>query len=428
MSRPRVRGGAAQLVGGQDHRLTNPTPGDQESFSGELVVLVVVVVLRAGTLGLGAAETVGSGSSDHRLVVIFTLAALAGQSALTFATAAWRLRRLAAPLLSDGTAIVETVAGAAALVVVAYATPAGLRVTSSFWVEPYTVISALVLAAAVRRAAVGALGALFLTVTYLLCVLVLAPGGAQLSAAERASAWTNALSYLPFFAVGAIGFGLVRAIVGQTEALRRMLSRLSSERARVAAAASAYRVGHDIPKALLREVRRGAMGAEQLRPWAARYRDDLLDALSGDVRPVVDLRHELGALTSAFASAVALRVDLGALRADLPPGTPALLIAEAARELLNNASYHAFGYPATLTARSTPVAVEVIVHNGGPGLDPTLLRSTWARKQNTLHHLEAAGGDYQIASEPGSPAGTTVTLTWPAVSFAARGESAPGPT
>jgi signal transduction histidine kinase len=247
----------------------------------------------------------------------------------------------------------------------------------------------------------------------------------KLSSEEGATAWTNALSYLPFFAIGAIGFALLRSIVEQTDALRLLLGRLSAERARVSAAADAYRIGHDIPKALLREVRRGTLETTKLRPWAKKYRDDLLTAIGHDERPPVNLRDELDALARAFAAATTLRVDLDALQ-EVPTGAPTLLLSEAVRELLNNASYHAFGFPATLTARSSAQNVQVAVHNDGPGVDPARLTSAWARKQNTLHQLEAAGGSYQVDSSPGLPAGTTVTMTWPAALPAGRGKSAPG--
>jgi hypothetical protein len=401
------------------------SPDDKEQQVADRIILVLLAVVRAGTLLLGAAETVGSSSFRDRFVVALVMVSLAGQSAVFFLAAARRMPRPGSPTVDHRAVVVEATAGAAALVVVACATPPGLRASSSFWVEPYTVISVVVIAAVTRRAVVGALGAASLAATYLLCLLVLDQRGVHLSRAVTATAWTNALSYLPFFVIAAIGFGLVRSIAGQTQALRHMLGLLSAERARVAAASSAYRIGHDIPKALLREVRRGEMGADKLRPWAAKYREDLRAAVRGDFDPIVDVRDELDALTSAFAMAMALDVDLGALGPDLPPGTPALLVVEAARELLNNASYHRYGYPASLTARGSADSIEVAVHNEGPGLDPGVLRATWARKQNTLHQLEAAGGRYHVASSPGSPAGTTVTLTWPDAEPAAARRCAP---
>ena len=389
------------------------------------ITIALLAMLRVGTLGLGAAETLGSTIFTHPTVVTVALLALAGQTAVTFGFGLCRLRRHHTPVLGDGVALIETIAGIAALVSVAYATPPALRTTSTFWVEPYTVVSALVLAGVARRMLLGAAGATCLTVAYLVSVLAIAQSGAAMTVAARATAWTNALSYLPFFAVGALGFSLLRSVVDQTEALRRLLERLSAERARVGAAGSAYRIGHDIPKALLREVRRNVMTAEKLRPWAAKYRDDLVTALSGEERQSVDLREELVALTTAFAPAMPLRVELDEC-AEAPPGTPALLIVEAARELLNNASYHAHGYPTALTARCTCGRVEVTVHDDGPGVDPNALISTWARKQNSVHQLEAAGGSYRITSAASPLAGTTVVLNWPAVSPPARGRSAPG--
>ncbi len=379
----------------------------------DLVIVVLLAVLRVGTLALGLAEISGASGLLHPSAATAALGVLAAQSVLVFGFAAIRLARRATPVLGGRVAVVETVAGVAGLFIVAYATPLALRATSTFWIEPYTVISAVILAAATRRAMVGAAGAVCLTAAYLFCVFVWAHGGMKLSSEAGATAWTNALSYLPFFAIGVVGFALLRSVVEQTDALRLLLGRLSAERARVGAAADAYRIGHDIPKALLREVRRGTLETTKLRPWAKKYRDDLLTAIGHDERPPVSLRDELDALARAFAAATTLRVDLDALY-EVPTGAPTLLLSEAVRELLNNASYHAFGFPATLTARSSAQNVQVAVHNDGPGVDPVRLTSAWARKQNTLHQLEAAGGSYQVDSAAGSHDGTTVTVTWPA--------------
>lgn len=391
----------------------------------DLVIVVLLVVLRLGTLALGLAEMSGASDLLHPAAAMAALAVLAAESVVVFGLAVTRLVRRATPVLGEGTALLETLAGVAGLVVVAYAMPLELRTTSTFWIEPYTVISAVVLAAATRRAIVGAAGAACLTAAYLFCVFIWMHGGMQSSSEEEATAWTNALSYLPFFAIAAIGFTLLRSVVEQTDALRLLLRRLSAERARVTAAADAYRIGHDIPKALLREVRRGTMETTKLRPWAKKYRDDLLTAIGHDKRPPVSLRDELGALATAFAAATTLHVDIDAL-GEIPKGAPTLLIAEAVRELLNNASYHAYGFPATLTAQSSAESLQVAVHNGGPGVDPARVASAWARKQNTLHQLQAAGGSYQVDSSPDSPAGTTVTVTWPALAPGTRGKSAPG--
>ncbi len=386
----------------------------EESGVADRVIVVLLVVLRAGTLALGAVQISGSSGLLHPAAATAALAVLAATSAGVFARALIRLHRRASPIFGDRTALVETAAGAIGLIIVAYATPLALRTTSSFWIEPYTVISAVVLAASARRLLVGVAGAVCLTVAYLFCVFVWAHGGMTLSSEARATAWTNALSYLPFFAIGAVGFALVRAVVEQTDALRVLLGRLSAERARVAAAKDAYDIGHDIPKALLREVRRGTKATTDLRPWAQKYRDDLLQAISRDERPPISLCEELGALAAAFPADMALSVNLEALE-EVPESAPMLLIAEAVRELLNNASYHAYGFPATLTAWSSAEFVQVVVHNDGPGVDPARVMSAWARKQNTLHQLRAAGGSYEVDSSLDSPAGTTVTVRWPAV-------------
>ncbi len=396
-----------------------------EGVVADRIVVVLLAVLRAGTLALGAAQTTGSDRLLHPQLAGAALLALAAESTLVFGVAVVRMRRGVTPAMDGRAALLETAAGVAGLLVVAHATPRSLRVTPTFWIETYTVISAVTIAACTRRALVGASGALCLTVAYLASVFVVAPGQMQLSAAERATAWTNAISYLPCFAIGAIGFALLRSVVEQTDALRRLLGRLSAERARVSAAKQAYDIGHDIPKALLREVRRGKMTAGELRPWAQKYRDDLATALEGDDRPPVSLRDELDALGRAFAAATALQVDLRAL-GETPPGAPTLLIAEAVRELLNNASFHAYGFPVALSAGSSAERVQVAVHNDGPGVDPARLQSTWARKQNTLHQFQAAGGSAEVRSSQGDPAaGTTVTLTWPAPVAAARGRNAP---
>jgi len=52
------------------------------------------------------------------------------------------------------------------------------------------------------------------------------------------------------------------------------------------------------------------------------------------------------------------------------------------------------------------------VHNDGPGVDPQRLASAWARKKNSLHQFETAGGAYRIDSSP-AWAGTTVVLRYP---------------
>lgn len=396
-----------------------------EGVVADRVIVVLLAVLRAGTLVLGGLETGGSSGARHQGVAVAALVALAGQSTFMFGLAAARLRRGVTPALGEVAALVETAAAATGLLAVAYATPLALRTTSSFWIEPYTVISVVVLAAATRRRIVGAAGAAFLTATYLVCVFVVAPEGMRLSSAASATAWTNAISYLPFFAIGTIGFALVRSVVEKTDTLRQLLGQLSEEHARVTASSDAYEIAHNIPKAVLREVRHGIRGTAELRPWVEKSRKDLLTRFTGDEREPVTLRDELTALAAAVAAAIPLRVELEELDA-VPVSAPKLLIAEAVRELLNNASHHAFGYPATLTGRSTEDFVQIAVHNDGPGLDPVGLAFTWALKQNTLHQFEVAGGSYEIDSSVGSSAGTTVTVAWPARAAGRGGANAPG--
>ncbi len=101
-----------------------------------MIALVLLGVLRAGTLGLGAAETANSSAFVHPAAVVAVLIALTGLSGVVFIRAALRLRRRARPVLDDCAAATETLAAVVALVVGAYATPFGLRTTSSFWVEP----------------------------------------------------------------------------------------------------------------------------------------------------------------------------------------------------------------------------------------------------------------------------------------------------
>ena len=131
---------------------------------------------------------------------------------------------------------------------------------------------------------------------------------------------------------------------------------------------------------------------------------------SRSVDPTDDaLRDELTRLASTYAAAMRLDTDITAMNGQ-PPGMPALLMAEAVRELLNNASYHRYGYPARLTGWSSATQVEVSVHNDGPGVDPRRLASAWALKQNIIHQFEAAGGSYHIRSAPETDGTTLATL------------------
>jgi hypothetical protein len=378
-------------------------------------VAVFLLVLRAVTLALGAAVVIGSAGFVHPFAARATLAVLAAQSIVLCAVAARRWRRRASPTLHERTALLETVAGVAGLVVMAYATPLKLRTTSTFWIEPYTVISAVVLAAAARRAIVGWVGAVCLTATYLLCVLVFAHDGARLSTEAQAIAWTNALSYLSFFAIAAIGFALVRTVVENIDVLRSELEYKSARLARMRAAGEAYDIGHDIAKAALRELR-GEM-TPRLRSRARKHRVDLIREVTREERQADSLRDELDALAAASAVATSGLQELDVI----PAGAPTDLIVRAVRELLNNASEYARGFPITLSARSSLELVQVTVRDEGPGVDPAVLASSWARKRGTLHQLQAAGGSYRVDSSPATRAGTAVMVIWPAVAPATEG-------
>ncbi len=379
----------------------------------DLIILALLIFLRTGTLLMGALQVTGSSRLTHPVVATAALITLAGESVLVFGLAGVRITRRLSPALDGWVAVVELIAGVGGLLVVAYATPPALRVTPTFWIETYTVISVVVIVAATQSVILGAAGAICLTLTYLLSVFVVARGGASLNSAERATAWTNALSYLPFFAIGAIGFTLLRSVVEQADDLRRLVGRLSAERARIAAAKDAHDIGHDIPKALLREVQRGWLTMDKLRPWVEESRERLSGDLQHHRYPPVSLGDALTKTYSPYLAAMTLRVNLEAL-GETPTGVPTLMIAGAVRELLSNASFHAFGYPVMLTAKSSAERVQVTVHNDGPGVDAVMLESTWALKQNALHQLEAAGGRYEVHSSAGASTGTTVTLSWPA--------------
>jgi hypothetical protein len=407
---------AADLPPGSDE-IPSTSYTDAAAFPASRVTLAALAVLRLATLVLGGIELPSAASGGMAL-----FAALACLSAVTFTRAGRRLARPNGREPFDAATLVsETVGGVAALFILAALTPPAARAGSGFWAEPYTVISAVIIAAAARRAWTGALAAGGLATAYLLAVLSPFPGPPASDQASVAAAWVNATSYLAFYIVALMGFRLLRSITGQAEALRQMIALLSAERSKFAAADRIWQIGHDVPKALLREVRRGTMPPDQVRAWAPTFRADLLALLAADPRTPVRLRDELTHLTSTYAAAMRLDADVTAMDGQ-PPGMPALLMAEAVRELLNNASYHRYGYPARLTGRSSAEQAEISVHNDGPGVDPRRLASAWALKQNIIHQFEAAGGSYHISSAPETD-GTTVVLCYPG--DGARGTTAP---
>jgi hypothetical protein len=378
----------------------------------ERVIVAVLGLLRAVTLVLGGLELPRAVRPHDLLAASVLLAALVCVSAVTFGRA---VRRLATarpgPPMDAITAWTETITGIAALLLLAHLTVAGGRAGSGFWAEPYTVVSAVIIGAAARRVWAGALGAAGLAAGYLLAVITTIGGPVPHAEAYTAPAWTNASSYLAFYAVAAMGVRLLRNIAGQAEALRVMIARLSAERTNYADAERIWRIGHDSPKALLREVRRPVLPASKLRELAPVFREELISELAADPEAPGVLAEELTRIATTFARLMPLDVDLTAMTGQ-PPGIPALLMAEAARELLNNASYHRYGYQAWLTASSSAEYAEIQVHNDGPGVDPQRLASAWARKKNTLHQFETAGGAYRIGSSP-AWAGTTVVLRYP---------------
>jgi hypothetical protein len=387
----------------------------------ERITVALLAALRTATLVLGGIEIAGAAKGRSHLTAFWLLAALACLSAVMFARAARRLAARTPRWPFDAVTVwAETAAGVAALLILAHVTAPEARAGTGFWAEPYTVISAVLIGATARRVWAGGLAVVGLAGAYLVSVLSAVAGPPALGQASVTAAWTNATSYLAFFAVAAMGFRLLRNIIGQAEQLRQMIERLSAERTRVAAASTIWRIGHDIPKALLREVRRPTLPAGVLREQAPLFRAELLSTLVADPRAPVHLRAELARIANISATWMRLDVDLAAMRGQ-PSGLPALLMAEAVRELLNNASYHRHGYPARLTGTSSAEHVEVCVHNEGPGADPQRLALAWARRQNTLHLFEAAGGSYAIHSVPEAD-GTTVVLRYPGAS--ARGTTA----
>jgi signal transduction histidine kinase len=93
------------------------------------------------------------------------------------------------------------------------------------------------------------------------------------------------------------------------------------------------------------------------------------------------------------------------------PDVPVLIVSEAVRECLNNASYHCLGAAVTVKAASLEGVLVVTVNDNGPGCNPEEVMATWALKENAIHLVETAGGGYSVESARGI--GTTVRLTFP---------------
>jgi hypothetical protein len=233
--------------------------------AGRLTV-ALLAVLRGATLVLGSIELPSAAGRGTARTEAWLLAVLAALSAVTFTRATRRLaRRDGREPFDAATLASETVGGVAALFILASATPPAERAGSGFWAEPYTVISAVIMAAAARRAWTGGLMVGCLAGVYLVAVLSPFPGPIASDQASVTAACVNATSYLAFYIVALMGFRLLRSITGQAETLRQLITQLSAERSKFAAADRIWQIGHDVPKALLREVRRGTMPPDQLR-------------------------------------------------------------------------------------------------------------------------------------------------------------------
>jgi hypothetical protein len=400
---------------------TGSPPAGAPGYAAERVTILLLGGLRALTLLLAGLELPGAAPRSQPTASLL-LAALTCVSALTFARAIIHVTGQRSGWPFDAvTVCAETVAAAAALVVLAHLTPAADRAGSAFWAEPYTVISAVIIGAAEAPLWAGPLAAACLSGIYLLSVLTAIAGPAARGQASAATAWTNAASYLAFYVLAALGVRLLRSIISQSETLRQMIASLSDERTRITAANRIWLIGHNHPKALLRQVWQPVLPPDKLRILADKCRASLLRELVADPRAPVALSDELARIAATFTEWMPLEVDLSAMSGQ-PPGIPAMLMAEAARELLNNAAHHRYGYPARLTGIASAQHAGIRVHNEGPGVDPAHLLSEWARKQGTIHQFEAAGGSCQVHSSPRS-AGTTVVLHYPGT--ACKGQNCP---
>ncbi len=392
----------------------------EETRSTEQVITFGVGLVRAGTLLLGGIQLLGAMPGENGGLAAAAFVVVGTTSVAVFVRAALRIRhRSTRPPFDTAAALAETVAGLCGLLLLAAATPADALVGPDFWMLPYTVVTAVLVAAGCRRLAHGLVASVALTAGYLVAV---APAFQLGSAAGRgavAAILDNAVSYLGFYGLGVVIFSLYRFVTGEVTLLRRLAADSSAERARLQAARSAYRLGHDYPKAYLRELRRADRPPADLRIWATRFRADLLAALSADPRTPVDLAAEMAGVAATFAGAVSVSLDTGALADDLD-GVPVLVVAEAVRECLNNASYHSYGSAVTATAGSADGVLTVTVHDDGPGCNPEQVMAAWALKQNAVHLVEAAGGAYVVESGPAG--GTTVRLTYP-LGAGARAES-----
>jgi signal transduction histidine kinase len=382
-----------------------------EAVSAERVIVIGLGIVRTGTLLLGAIQLLAGAKGPNSGLAALAFAIVGTTSVAVFVRAAMRLRHLpAVPAFDSTAALAETLAGLCGLLLLRGATPAYDLLSPGFWMLPYTVVTAVMLAAGFKRVISGLADSLVLTAGYLTAVSPALHAGSNTVRGAGAAALNNALSYSSFFAFGLIIFHLYRFVTNEVGLLRRLAADSSAERARLIAARGAYRLGHDYPKAYLREFRRAERPTADLRLWATRFRSDLLTALSADPRTTVDLAEEMENVVATFAGAMSVTLDTRALIDELK-GVPVLVVVEAVRECLNNASYHCYGSTVTATATSANGDLVVTVHDDGPGCNPDQVMAAWALKQNAVYLVEAAGGRFTVESGPAT--GTTVRLSYP---------------
>ena len=396
---------------------TSVAPAETESEHTEFAILVVLLLLRVATLLLGVVNSVAKSNAGHRGTSLALATGLAAASGLALGSAYRAVRNpTTARRLLASVVVVETVSSGVGLIVLSNLVPAADRTGPRFWMEQYAVISCLIFAAMSRRLWAGALCTAVIASTYFAVVGWPVHLKTPDQRGQAADALSNSVSYLAFWGVGYVGFRLYRHIAGQVSVLRQAGARMAAEGARISESTRAYRIGHDIPKAFLRELRAGRLQADELRRWAPRFRADLIDALSRDPRAPVDLPAELQAVSTTFSASVPLTLDMSGLTGPYD-GLPALTLVEAVRECLNNASYHCGAVPVAVTATRDEDAVRLVVRDEGRGCDADVVRRIWASKSNAVHQVEVAGGSYFVESGPGR--GTTVTLVYPHAAAAA---------
>jgi signal transduction histidine kinase len=139
-----------------------------------------------------------------------------------------------------------------------------------------------------------------------------------------------------------------------------------------------------------RELREWLLGEPAAKP----AEESLARALRGTVAEVEDLH---GA-----------RVEL-VIVGDAPLDERAQALLGATREALSNAARHAAGAPISLFAKVTPAAIEVFVHDRGPGFDAgAVAPERRGVRESIIARIERHGGVAAVHSAPGD--GCEVTL------------------